>query len=110
MITKDTPFLIALEIALGKIDGVPAYLMDIKSSLRYIELAANHFGYQNLPIYIIHTDHISNLLEYCHTSESKIAWSNKSSNKVKGMLGGLFRYESDHFDFEIFKNSSDTNI
>lgn len=91
-VTKDTPFLLALEFALGKIDGVPAYLMDIRSSLRYVEIATNHFGYQNLSIYDIHTDHISNILEYCRSTESKIAWSNKRSNKVKGMLGGLFKY------------------
>lgn len=92
MVAKDTPFIIALEFALGKIDGVPAYLMDIKSALRYVEIAAKHFGYQNMPIYDIHTDHISNILEYCRSTESKIAWSNKRSNKVKGELGGLFRY------------------
>jgi len=90
IVQRSTPFIIALEYALERHPGVYEYKKDIRSALHYITIAARKLGYDKLPIYDIRVDHISNILEYCQ--RNKINWTNKRYNKVKGELGGLFRY------------------
>jgi len=90
IVQRTTPFLKALDFALQRSMGVEAYKLDIESALRYIGIAARALKYTELNIYDIRVDHISNLLEYC--LQNNINWSPKRYNKVKGELGGLFRY------------------
>lgn len=80
-IEPDTPFPVAMLSALDKLSCVKSTRMDIKSTLKYISIAAVKLKIDSMPIRELNQRHLLLLLEQC--SRIKSNWSNNTFNAYK---------------------------
>lgn len=84
-----TPFITALEKARDSLTIALSTRSDINSVIKYINEAATHFRYTNLPISSIESRHIKSLLEYLLKNYKK--FSANRYNKALAYLSMLFK-------------------
>lgn len=88
-IQPETFFIPALRQTLEKLSCVHSTKLDIKSTLKYIEMAAIDLNYNYAQIKDIRRKHIKRILERC--AETKEKWTDNTFNAYRKNLGILFR-------------------